>query len=196
MSDADRRKWNDRYAQSARGQIHEPSALLVQWLPRLPRGRALDIACGAGRNALYLAEAGYRVDAVDIAGQGLALAADRARALNHDVNWLEHDLDEGLPTTDAYQLIVMIDYVNGPLLAALDHQMATGGYLVVEQHLRSDEALAGPRSPQFRVAPGELAGAVAGLDIVFHREGLQAGTGGSLAAKAWLVARKPDRARG
>ena len=67
MSEADRKRWNERYKAGAYGQRTHPSALLAtmveQWLPVRGGARALDLACGAGRNALYLAEQGYQVDA-------------------------------------------------------------------------------------------------------------------------------------
>lgn len=67
MSEADRDKWQQMYTSGRYRARSEPGELVRQWLPVLPRGRALDIACGAGRHALCLAQNGYRVDAVDIA---------------------------------------------------------------------------------------------------------------------------------
>lgn len=196
MSNADRRKWNERYSRSDCPDHGQPSALLTEWVPNLPEGgRALDVACGAGGNAMYLAAAGYRVDAVDIAAEGLALGAARAESLNLQVNWIEHDLEKGLAMRDAYELIVMIRYVNLPLLADLGRHLSPGGHLLVEQHLLTDAEVAGPVNPLFRVAPGELAASVGGLDIVFQDEGLDTGAGGALVASARLVARKPGTKR-
>ena len=62
MSHADRDKWDKRYREGSYGTRTYPSELLAEWLPQLQKGRALDVACGAGRNALYLAAAGYVVD--------------------------------------------------------------------------------------------------------------------------------------
>ena len=76
MSNTDREKWNERYTSGAYAARTHPTQLLADWIDQLPRGRALDVACGAGRNALYLAEHGYAVDAVDIS----SVALDRARA--------------------------------------------------------------------------------------------------------------------
>jgi ubiquinone/menaquinone biosynthesis C-methylase UbiE len=81
------------------------------------------VACGAGRNALYLAERGFDVDAVDISGEAIHRARDAGRRLGLSVNWLEHDLDK-LPHLEAdYQLILVIrfkftcqtsGYISGP----------------------------------------------------------------------------------
>ncbi len=89
MSDADRDKWDARYRQgSYRARTH-PTELLAEWLPRLPRGRALDVACGAGRNALYLAEAGYEVDAIDISSVALDRLREAAQTRGVEVPCIE-----------------------------------------------------------------------------------------------------------
>ena len=72
MSQEDREKWNQRYATDDYKKTN-PVGLLHEWAPRLKAGKALDIACGAGRNAIYLAELGFDVDAIDISSEGLNL---------------------------------------------------------------------------------------------------------------------------
>ena len=76
MSTVERDKWNERYREGAYEERTHPTALLAEWLPRLPRGTALDVACGAGRNAIYLAAHGYRVTAVDNRGVGRSSLPD------------------------------------------------------------------------------------------------------------------------
>ena len=119
MSDEDRTRWNERYAAGAYGARMNPCALLetmlAGWAPdqsqalpqtSTPGGtevpglrRALDLACGAGRNAVYLASKGFAVDALDISAQALARGARRAEEARVHVNWEEQDLDEPLPAT-------------------------------------------------------------------------------------------------
>jgi 2-polyprenyl-3-methyl-5-hydroxy-6-metoxy-1,4-benzoquinol methylase len=77
MSNQDRDKWNQRYAEDSY-QKNNPVTLLEDWLQKLPRGRVLDVACGAGRNSLFLAQAGYQVDAIDISPEGLKQAEEKA----------------------------------------------------------------------------------------------------------------------
>ena len=87
MAEADREKWDQRYAEGSYRARTYPSPFLVERLAELPRGRALDLACGAGRNALCLAEAGYAVEAVDISGVAVERARATARERGLDVDW-------------------------------------------------------------------------------------------------------------
>lgn len=190
MSRADRDKWDRRYWEGAYQNRGYPSAFLAQcagYLP--PTGRALDLACGAGRNALYLAERGLAVDAVDISA--IALERARAAAGNLPIVWLEHDLDLGFDAPATYDVIVNIRYVNLPLLADLLSSLRPGGLLLVEQHLRGCSDVAGPTNPAFRVAPGDLAELAATLQVEELHEGLLEDPDGRTAAVARLVARRP-----
>ncbi len=188
MSDADRDKWNQRYRDGAYGERTHPSALLEQWVDQAPPGRALDIACGAGRNALFLAGRGFEVDAIDVSAEGLARGGDSARERGLDVNWIEHDLDAPLPQETRYQLIVLVRYVNLPLLRTLSRYLVPGGILLCEEHLVSDAEVIGPGNPAFRVSPGDLAAAACDLDILHLHEGLVQEPDGRMAALAQLVA--------
>ena len=192
MSEEDRRKWNQRYAAGAYATRPVPSAWLQQWLPEAPEGRALDVACGLGRNARLLAQAGFAVDAIDISSEALARAAELAVSEGVEVCWRECDLELGLPEDrTGYQLIVMIRYVNAALLTVLCSRLAPGGYLVVEEHLRTDEQVAGPGNPRFRVAPGELQRALVGLQVVSAEESVVTDPDGARVALARVVARRP-----
>lgn len=188
MSEADREKWNRRYAQGAYAERSHPNTFLQQWLPDLPLGRALDIACGAGRNSLFLAAAGYTVDALDISAEGLARAATSAEQWGLQVNWIERDLDSGLPDTGSYDLIIMLRYVNLPLLRTLGDRLNSGGHLVVEEHLATDADVIGPRGSRFRVEPGALADAADGLRVCQCEELLSTDPDGRPVALARLVA--------
>jgi tellurite methyltransferase len=191
MSDADLGKWEARYAAGGYAERTHPSGLLTDWLDRLPRGRALDVACGTGRNALFLAAAGYAVDAVDISPTALARGRAAAAAQALAVGWLEQDLDVGIPGAirDArYDLILMVRYVNTPLIGQLKTQLAAGGHLLIEEHLRWHGVVVGPTSPEFRVAAGELARAAAPLRIVHSHEGPVTDPDGRPAALAQLIA--------
>ncbi len=189
MSDQDRRKWDLRYRDDSRGRL-DPADLLQQWLPRLPRGRALDVACGAGRNALLLAQSGYRVDAIDISAEGLRRARERALELGVAVNWIEHDLDSKYDFARDYDLIVIMWYVNLPLIERLADCLAPGGCLLCQEHLHSDETVIGPGDPRFRLAPGELRARLAGLEILHDLETVESTPEGERLASAQIIARR------
>lgn len=84
LSEADRERWNGRYAAGEYGERRWPSDFLKESLDRLPRGRALDLACGLGRNARFLAENGWQVDAVDVSDVALRKAETLARGPTFD----------------------------------------------------------------------------------------------------------------
>ncbi len=130
MSDADRDKWERRYAEGSYTARTHPTPLLEEWLVRLPGGQALDLACGAGRNALHLAAAGYQVDAMDISTVALERGAARAVELGVVVNWINVDLDSAELTPDSYDLVLVTRYVNRAITDALLASLRDGGHLV------------------------------------------------------------------
>ena len=190
MSREDREKWDRRYAEDSQRK-HNPVSLLQDWLPRLRVGKALDVACGLGRNALLLAGAGFRVDAIDISPVGLERARREAERLGLEINWIEHDLDRPYEFDTDYDLIVVLWFVRLDLLRELCACLAPGGYLLSEQHLVSEGDVAGPENPLFRVAPGALRDAVSGLEILLYEEIESVNTDGEPMASARVVARKP-----
>lgn len=193
MSAAERDKWDARYRDGAYRDRTHPTVLLAEWLPRLPHGRALDVACGAGRNALYLAAHGFAVTAVDISPIALERGRQAAAERALHVEWLQADFDEApernLPA-GSFDVIVWVRYVQRALMPHLVARLAPGGVLICEQHLATDAAVAGPKSPEFRLAPGELERAAHGLAILHSYEGQVADPDGRLVALAQLAATK------
>jgi len=191
LSDADRDRWNERYRVGAYADREHPSPWLVSCLPRAPLGRALDVACGAGRNALFLAERGYAVTGVDISREALSRARRSARTRGLDVEWIEHDLDVGPGVEGPFDVIVLIRYVHLALLERLCRELAPGGCLVVEEHLATErDDVAGPRNPAFRVAPGALRRAGRSLHVIDSFEGGVSDPDGRPAMVARLFARR------
>ena len=192
MSKADRLKWDQRYREGAYETRTHPSAFLEESRRRLPPpGRALDLACGTGRNALFLAGLGFTVDAVDISPEALAIG--RARSKGLPIEWIERDLDDGFEPSTTYDLILNIRFVNLPLLDTLLPSLRPNGVLLVEQHLAlaTGEDVIGPRNPAFRVAHGALAALAAPLAVEHVEEDVFEDPDGRKAALARLLARKP-----
>jgi len=189
MSKQDRIKWNQRYAEDSY-QKNNPVTLVEDWLPRIPVGKALDVACGAGRNAIFLAQAGYRVDAIDISSEGLNQARQKAESQGLSINWIDHDLDQDFQFDTDYDLIIVLWYVDLALVNRLCDCLAAGGYLVCEEHLITDLEVIGPTSSNYRVALGDLREAVSGVDILLCEESVEMNSEGDQVASARVVARK------
>jgi SAM-dependent methyltransferase len=179
MSASDRERWDARHAAVGAGTPMPPDGLRgrLDLLPGgseaadrtgLPAGgRALDVACGRGAVAVWLAGRGFAVDAADVSRTGLASAKALAAAEGvQNVRFLEADLDAGLPVAGPYDLVVCQRYRDPALYPALAAALAPGGLLVLT--VLSEVGDSGGR---FRAAPGELTRAFPQLETVHHQEG-------------------------
>ncbi|MEM7404535.1 MAG: class I SAM-dependent methyltransferase [Pseudomonadota bacterium] len=192
MSDADRERWNRRYAAGEYASRTHPTGLLEQWLEQVPRGAALDLACGAGRNARFLASQGFQVDAVDISSVALERAAKDAHAAGVAVNWVCQDLELAPLPDGPYNLIIVSRFLQRSLAPQIVEALSPDGWLVYEQHVVTSEPdVGGPSNPDFRLHEQELAALFAGLRIRFYREGLVTDPDGRRMALAQLVATAP-----
>ena len=194
MSRADREKWDARYREGAFAGRTHPSALIKDWIGRLPKGRALDLACGAGRNALFLARNGFEVTGTDISTVGLERARSSARNAGLDIDWRQQDLEEGLEVEGRFEVICVFRYLNRRLICSLPEKLSPAGVLMVEEHLAVDQenlavSIAGPSNPAFLLAPGELPGMAGDLRVLHQEEGIVTDPDGRHVALARLVAR-------
>ncbi len=169
MTASDREKWDAKYAQATLSAGLVPDDWLVACCRNLPPGRALDVACGLGHNAVWLATQGWCVDAVDVSPRGIALATALAERQGAKVNWICADLDEWLPQPGAYALVCVFRYLDrNRLPGLLTGALTPGGHLCYEtfttgQFSRADNPL---RDRRFALQPGELATLYADLGIL------------------------------
>jgi SAM-dependent methyltransferase len=196
-----RERWNQRYVEQGLDPFPDrPSEWLVEnreLLTRAPGRRALDVACGNGRNALYLARLGFTVDAIDVSD--VAVAALRAAAVERDlaVEARRVDLEvEPLPV-GPYDVVVQMNYLQRDLFGALAEALTPGGLLVLETVARIHvEELGNRFDPRFVLDDGELLRSFPELVVRHYREGV-AERGGKPRGVASLVAERPLRpARG
>ncbi|MBT8203555.1 MAG: class I SAM-dependent methyltransferase [Acidimicrobiia bacterium] len=171
----ERTAWNRRYAEGDYVPRTAPSPFLEEWLDRLPRGRALVVACGTGRNAMRLAEAGFEVDAVDISEVAIARATEESERRGLGVRWHVSSLDDFEIPAGAFRLVTNIRYRNPHLWPRLVDGLASDGWALVEHHLKSTADVVGPSQPEFRLDPQELLRAFESLRIVYYSEVLEAG---------------------
>ena len=134
----DARDWDRRWEDHAlHAHAHgEPSAVVVGALDGVESGAALDLACGPGRNAVWLAERGWQVTAVDFSAEALRQAREQAAARGLAIDWVESDLRAYEPPADAFDL-VLVAYLHVPpddrraILAGAAAAVAPGGDLLV-----------------------------------------------------------------
>ena len=197
VSREEREKWDHRYRTGDYVPRTEPSPFLMESLRYVPPGKALVLACGAGRNALALAEAGFDVWAVDISEAAVDMARREADRRGLDLHFRVADLDE-LQLDDRaldggqFGLITAFRFMNRQLWPRIIDALAPGGWLVMEMHLQTDQEVAGPPPGPMRVESGELEDAFSDLQIGWYLETVEPSDRSErVSAFARLVATKP-----
>ena len=104
----EREDWNRKHGEGGRLFGSEPNRFLVAEVDGLAPGRALDLACGSGRNAVWLAAQGWTVTGADFSDVGLVNAAELAAERGVDVEWLDADLPMWEPPAGAFDLVVVL----------------------------------------------------------------------------------------
>lgn len=176
-------EWEQRYRAQEETSASPPHPLVVEAAHSLPPGRALDLACGAGRNALWLAESGWSVTAVD--GSPAALEILRSRTEGHCIETQIADLEDPRFTIEpaSYNLIAICYYFQRNLIERCNDGLAPGGVMVAVALLMEP----GKELSTFRLQPGELRAYFADWEILHYSEG----------SDAWqhhvagLIARRP-----
>ncbi len=153
--------------------------------------RALDVACGDGTNAVFVAQLGLEVDAVDISDAAIEIV--RATA---DRGWpitgIRADLEQEPLPDGPYDVVVVISYLQRSLFDELARVLARGGLLIYETYTRAHaEMLGKTMRAEFMLAPGELRTSFPGLDVLRYEERI-VGEGDHRKAVASLVARRPE----
>ncbi|MEM7356570.1 MAG: methyltransferase domain-containing protein [Acidobacteriota bacterium] len=196
---ADRLRWNLKYREKGPESLaSEPAEWLVahrNLLGSEPLGRALDVACGGGRNAAYLARLGFTVDALDVSDVVIGWLQERVEREGLSVHPRSCDLTcEPLPRRE-YQVVLNFNYLQRDLFAALKAATAPGGLVVFESFTRLQVKLPlGPSAPEHTLELGELRCAFSDFEILDYRETtLFPEDIPKARALASLVARRPDR---
>ena len=169
--------WDERYRERELVWSAGPNAFVAEQLAEHPRGRVLDLAAGEGRNALWLAEQGFDVEAVEFSAvaieKGRQLAAHRQVA----VTFTQADLTEEHDLQPAD--VVLLAYLHLPRAAEREvlrraaALVAPGGTFLLIAHARRnlDEGVGGPPDPEILPTPADIADAIAGSGLVVDRAG-------------------------
>jgi SAM-dependent methyltransferase len=147
--------------------IDSPSPWIVRWASAIrERGTALDVACGAGRHARYLAGLGLRVTAVDRDRDAVASLQDVAEGLVSDLEQAPWPF-----TGRRFDAVVVTNYLWRALMPRLIASINTGGLLLYETFAVGQEKLGRPSNPDFLLRPEELLAAARGLHILAYEDG-------------------------
>lgn len=161
--------WEEKYRSGDRGKEAKPTALVVAIVEKLVPGTAIDLACGAGRHALFLAERGWTVTAVDGSESAVELVRLHAAARGLDAHTKVADLTDptfALPH-EAFDLIVIAYYLQRDLFAKAKAAARPGGVVAAIVHTPEP----GEAWSEKRAAPGELRGLFADWEILWDYEG-------------------------
>ena len=186
--DDDRRQWDQIYNKREYVFGKEAAAFLREQVDRLPIGRALDIATGEGRNAVFLAKKGFQVDAVDLSEVALKKARRLARENHVTINTIEADLNTYTIRPGYYDVILNFDYLQRSLIPEIKRGLRRGGIVVYENYTIKQLENTGGKALQrnFLLDEGELPKLFKDFKILVYRQ-----TNDGKNARASLIAQKP-----
>jgi 2-polyprenyl-3-methyl-5-hydroxy-6-metoxy-1,4-benzoquinol methylase len=171
---ADQKRWDKKFGRKEFALGKEPNPFLKKHIRLLPRGKALDIATGEGRNAVFLAQNGFDVDAVDISEKGLKKARKLAREKGVKINTFLVDLDQYHIAKERYDLIANFYFLKRRLIPRIRNGLKKGGIVVFETYLLEHRALAtgGPTQAKYFLKPNEPLRLFRNFRILYYREGI------------------------
>jgi SAM-dependent methyltransferase len=189
--ETDRKRWDKRFGRKEFALGKGPNPFLKKHISLLSKGKALDIATGEGRNAVFLAQNGFGVDAVDISQEGLKKTRKLAREKGVKVNTLLVDLDHYQIEKDRYDLIANFYFLKRRLIQRIRKGLRKGGRVVFETYILEHRTLGtgGPKQAKYFLKPNELLRLFKDFRILFYREGIFK-EGGKRKAIASLIAEK------
>ncbi|NOQ29994.1 MAG: methyltransferase domain-containing protein [Helicobacteraceae bacterium] len=181
----DKLRWNEKYKNFPMPTRVAP--IVEKYLPKEKNLKALDIACGKGRNSIYMAENGYVVDAIDISDVALSCVSEHKNITTQEV-----DLDTYEIKKDTYDVIVKCYYLDRRLTPYIIEALKSGGLLIYETYLEvsSDKKYHQPSNPDFLLKSNELLKSFSELKVIYYEEREETNLRGELVKIASLVAIK------
>ncbi len=164
-------KWNKIYsgAESAGDAV----AVLKENSHLLPKqGQALELACGMGRNALFLAKHGLETSAWDISDVAIQRLNEEAKAQNFSAGFHAQvrDIVKEPMQSNSFDVIVVSHFLDRSLMPAIQDALRSGGLLFYQTFSRLQVNESGPRNPDFRLAEGELLALFSPMRLLVYRE--------------------------
>lgn len=188
---SDQKKWDEKYRAKAFAKGAGPNPFLKKNIRLLGQGRALDIAAGTGRNAVFLAQNGWTVEAVDISRVGLKKGQQWARQNHVAIRTICADLDSYPFEKERYDLIANFYFLDRRLIPKMKRGLKMGGKIIFETYVANPEAKNSetPSNGKYLLRANELLTRFRDFRILFYREGIFH-EGGKKRAIASLLAQK------
>jgi SAM-dependent methyltransferase len=187
----DKKRWNERFKEKKFALGKKANPFLRKHIDLLPKGKALDLAAGEGRNAVFLACHGFEVVAVDISEAGLSKARKLAKEMNVRIQTILADLDTYPIKKEDYDLIGNFYFLDRGLIPKIKRGLKKGGRVIFETYLleQRDLGTKGPRNPKYFLKHNELLKLFKKLRVLYYREGIFTENGRKKAV-ASLIAEK------
>jgi len=164
--------WDKRYLTGEYNQSRKPSTLLVDHLPSLSKGKALDLACGAGKNSIFLAQNGFDVDAVDASPVAIEKSKEEAREAGVKVDFTTAELEGYRISPESYDVIIDFYYLQRSLIPAIKKGLKIGGTVLFETYTIQQRDIGHPKNPEYLLGPNELLRLFEDFHVTFYREGI------------------------
>jgi 2-polyprenyl-3-methyl-5-hydroxy-6-metoxy-1,4-benzoquinol methylase len=188
---SDQKRWDKRFGRKEFALGRKPNPFLKKHIRLLPKGKALDIATGEGRNAVFLSQHGFKVDALDISEIGLKKAQALAREEGVKINTFLVDLDQYQIEKERYDLIANFYFLKRRLIPRIKKGIKKGGKVIFETYILEHRTLGagGPKQAKYFLKPNELLRLFKDFRIQLYREGIFKESGREKAV-ASLIAEK------
>jgi SAM-dependent methyltransferase len=189
----DRERWDRQHA--GRRNLQQPATFLKEIFEGdrwpIPRGRALDLATGQGRNAIFLAEQGFEVLGIDSSPVALEEARRCAKDKFLEVAWQQADLELVELPPSHYNLVLNFNYLQRSLVPQIKKTLKPGGWVIFETYLIDQRSIGEPKNPDFLLRRNELLDFFRDLRVLYYREG-KFPHAGEKAFRAGLLAEKTN----
>ena len=179
----DKERWNKRYQEKPFRDYVEP--IVEKYSQLATVGKALDIACGQGRNTKFLAKMGFEVDGVDLSDYALSQIEQHP-----NITKIEADLDSYTLEKNRYDLIININYLNRNFFHQIKEALKPQGIVIFETFIIAHGDFDNPQNPEYLLRKNELLHAFLSLDIIYYEERDDINLRGEKTRVASLVAKK------
>lgn len=191
MIRADQCKWDRIYTEKDKDAGHPCRVLSARSYLLPPAGLALDLACGRGANALYLAGKGYTTSAWDVSEVVVRRLAEQASQIGVPLHTEQRDVAANPPAPATFDIIVVSRYLERTIVPDIIAALKDGGLLFYQTFIQDKVSDSGPRNPAYRLQPNELLHLFQPLHIIYYvEEGTTGDTEQGFRNEAMLVAQK------